>query len=367
MTGGGAVGVARKIPVAILGATGVVGQRFARRLARHPWFEVGALAASERSVGRRYAEACDWRLPGEAWAGLGEMRLVRTDPADCPQPVVFSALDRAVAEEVEPRFAAAGALVFSNASAFRMAEDVPLLVPEVNPDHLDLLAVQRRRRGWSGGIVTNPNCTTAVAVGALAPLERAFGIEAVFIASLQAASGAGHPGVPSLDLLGNVIPFIRDEEEKVETEAQKLLGAFAGERIEPARFAVSAACHRVPVLDGHTEAIALRLRGEPTPEAVARVLAEFRGEPQRLALPSAPQRPVIVHYAPDRPQPRLDAEAEGGMPVHVGRIRACPIFGIKLVALGHNVERGAAGASILNAELALARGCLGDPEGAAGG
>lgn len=358
MAGGETVRVERKIAVAVLGATGVVGQRFVRRLAAHPWFAIGALAASERSAGKRYAEACDWRLPGEAWAGLGETRLGRADPADCPQPVVFSALDRTVAAEVEPRFAAAGALVFSNAAAFRMEEDVPLLVPEANPDHLELLAIQRRARGWSGGIVTNPNCTTAVAVGALAPLERAFGIEAVFVASLQAASGAGHPGVSSLDLLGNVIPFIRDEEEKVEGETRKLLGRLREERIEPARFEVSAACHRVPVLDGHTEAIALRLGDHPTPEAVARVLIEFRGEPQRLGLPSAPARPVIVHFAPDRPQPRLDAEAEGGMPVHVGRIRACPVFGIKLVALGHNVERGAAGASVLNAELAVARGLL---------
>ena len=358
MTGGGAAKVERRIPVAILGATGVVGQRFARRLARHPWFEVGALAASERSVGKRYAEACDWRLPGEPWAGLGEMRLGRTDPADCPQPVVFSALDRAVAEEVEPRFAAAGALVFSNASAFRMEEDVPLLVPEVNPDHLDLLAVQRRRRSWPGGIVTNPNCTAAVAVGALAPLERAFGIEAVFLASMQAASGAGHPGVPSLDLLGNVIPFIRDEEEKVETEAQKLLGRLAGERIEPAPFAVSAACHRVPVLDGHTEAIALRLRGDPAPEAVARVLAEFRGEPQRLELPSAPERPVIVHFAPDRPQPRLDADRDGGMGITMGRLRPCSVLDWKFDALGHNVVRGAAGAALLNAEILEREGRL---------
>ncbi|HVS18132.1 MAG TPA: aspartate-semialdehyde dehydrogenase [Planctomycetota bacterium] len=348
-----------RIPVAVLGATGVVGQRFLARLARHPRFEVVALAASERSSGKAYGAACAWRLPGEGYAGLAERRLVDCDPTAVDAPVVFSALDTGPASELEPRFAAAGALVFSNASAFRMAQDVPLLIPEVNPEHLGLVDVQRRARGWSGAILCNPNCTTTVMVMALAPLHAAFGVETVLMASMQAASGAGWPGVASLDLLGNVVPFSRGAEEKVEAETGKLLGRFQNGRVVPAPARVSASCQRVPVIDGHSEVVSVRLRGDPSPESVAEVLRDWRPEPQQLGLPSAPRAPIVVHTAEDRPQPRLDAEFEGGMAVHVGRIRRCGVLGIKFLALGHNVERGAAGGSILNAELAHARGLVG--------
>jgi len=353
-----------RIPVTVLGATGVVGQRFVRRLAAHPWFVVRHLAASEKSAGRRYAEACDWRLGGEPYAGLGDLVLRGADPDAAPAPVVFSALDTAPARDLEPRHAAAGTWVFSNASAFRMDEDVPLLVPEVNAAHLALVERQRTARGWSGAIVCNPNCTATVLVMALAPLAAAFGIEAVIVTSMQAVSGAGYPGVASLDILGNVVPFIRGEEEKLEAETRKMLGRFAAGAVEPAAIAVSAACNRVPVLDGHTEAVSVRLRGNPSPSAVEDALARWTGEPQRLALPTAPARPLVVHQRPERPQPRLDlaeadpASAAAGMTVHVGRVRTCPVLGVKLTVLGHNAERGAAGASLLNAELAFAEGRL---------
>jgi len=348
-----------RIPVTVLGATGVVGQRFVARLARHPLFELAHLAASERSAGRRYRDACAWRVTGaEPYGGLGERVLAPCDPAEAAGRIVFSALDADVARELEPEFARAGALVFSNASAWRMEPDVALLVPEVNPDHLELVAVQRARRQWKGAIVCNPNCTTAVLALALAPLHQAFGVQAVSMASLQATSGAGYPGVASLDILSNAIPFIRGEEEKVEAEANKLLGSLAGEVVRPAGFPVSAACHRVAVLDGHLLAVSVRLAGEPGPEAVREALEGWRGEPQRLGLPSAPPRPILVHELEDRPQPRLDVEALGGMAVHVGRVRPCPVLGVRFSALGHNLERGAAGGSVLNAELAQARGLV---------
>jgi aspartate-semialdehyde dehydrogenase len=267
----------------------------------------------------------------------------------------FSALDSSVARDVEPRFAEAGALVFSNASAFRMAADVPLLIPEVNAAHLALLDVQHERRGWKGGIVCNPNCTATVLAVALAPLQHAFGIDAVIMTSMQATSGAGYPGVSSLDILGNVVPYIREEEEKVGEEVPKMLGRLLGSAIEPAKLTVSALCHRVPVLDGHTEAVSVCLKGDPEPEDVRRALLEWRPGSTE-GLPSAPRRAIEVHDSPDRPQPRRDAEAEGGMMVHVGRIRTCPVLGIKFTVLGHNAERGAAGASVLNAELLVRLG-----------
>jgi aspartate-semialdehyde dehydrogenase len=349
----------KKIPATVLGATGVVGQRFVAHLARHPWFELAHLAASERSSGKRYADSCTWRVPGApAYAGFGRREVEACDPAAVAAPIVFSALDAPVARELEPQFARAGSIVFSNASAFRMDEDVPLLVPEANSDHAALVDVQRERRGWRGAIVCNSNCTAAVLVTALAPLEQRFGIEDVLVASLQAVSGAGYPGVASLDALGNVIPFIRGEEEKLEAETRKMLGRRAGSRVELAACRVSAACHRVAVLDGHGEAVSLRLRGAPSTEVVREALATFRAEPQLRSLPTAPATPIVLHDAEDRPQPRLDVDQGGGMSVHVGRVRPCSILGLKMFVLGHNLERGAAGASVLNAELFHARGML---------
>ncbi|MBL8897620.1 MAG: aspartate-semialdehyde dehydrogenase [Planctomycetes bacterium] len=352
---------ATKIPVSVLGATGTVGQRFVRRLADHPWFELRHLAASEKSTGKRFSEACSWRLAlhgeDEHYAGRGAQVLVPCTPEAAAAPLVFSALDSAAARELEPRFAEAGCLVFSNASAYRMEADVPLLIPEVNAEHLALLEAQRRRTGWSGGIVCNPNCTATILSVALAPLERAFGIEQVLVTSMQALSGAGHPGVPSLDATGNVVPFIREEEDKMATEPQKMLGALRGGAIELAPFLVSALCHRVPVVDGHTEAVSVKLRGAPSPEAVRKALATWRPAATH-GLPSAPRATLRIHDAEDRPQARLDVESERGMTVHVGRIRACAVLGVKFVLLGHNAERGAAGASVLNAELAVREGHL---------
>lgn len=351
--------MSKNIQVTVLGATGVVGQRFVRRLAQHPCFELAHLAASERSAGRRYAEVCEWRLDGEPYAGLGDRVLVEARVESAFAPVVFSALDTEIARELEPAFARAGAMVFSNAAAFRMEADVPLLVPEVNPEHIALLDVQRSNRGWKGGILTNPNCTTTVLVMALAPLHAAFGVETVLMSSMQAASGAGYPGVASLDLMGNVIPFIKGEEAKVEAETAKLLGRFLEGGVAEAPIAVSALCHRVPVLEGHAEAVSVRLKGDPSPEQVREALAAWRPEPQRLGLPSAPAVPIRLHEAENRPQVRRDVEADGGMSVHIGRIRRCPVLGIKFSLLGHNTERGAAGGSVLNAELARSRGWIG--------
>jgi len=341
-----------RIPVTVLGATGVVGQRFVRRLAGHPMFEVTQIAASDRSAGKAYRDACDWRLDGEPYAGLGDQVLLPCEPGQAMNPIAFSALDNAAASDIEPAFARAGAAVFSNAASFRMAADVPLLVPEVNPGHLELLPGQRLARGWSGAILTNPNCTTTVLVMALAPLHAAFGVEAVIMTSMQAVSGAGYPGVPSMDILGNVVPYIGGEEDKVEREVAKLLGPSGG----PADMVVSALCYRVPVLEGHTESVSVRLKGDPSPEQVREALAAWTPVPQQLRLPSAPPVPIRLHAAENRPQVRRDVEDDGGMSVHVGRIRRCPLLGIKFTLLGHNTERGSAGGSVLNAELAVAQG-----------
>ncbi len=347
-----------RIPVTILGATGVVGQRFVERIARHPSFEIAHLTASDRSAGKSYAQSAAWRLTSTPYGGFEQIILKASDPQAAFSPVVFSALDTAPAKEIEPSFAQAGALVFSNASAFRMAEDVPLLIPEVNPSHLELLAAQRTRRGWKGGIVCNANCTATVLAMALAPLHEKFGVEAVMMTSMQAVSGAGYPGVPSLDIIGNVIPYISSEEEKIQDEIPKMLGTFDQTSIKRAGMAVSALCHRVPVLDGHTEAVSVKLGGNPSPELVARAFTEWSPEPQRLKLPSAPAIPIRVYQQENRPQPRLDVEHDDGMSIHVGRIRVCPILGIKFTVLGHNTHRGAAGGSVLNAELAHARGLI---------
>jgi aspartate-semialdehyde dehydrogenase len=349
-----------RLPVTVLGATGVVGQRFVRRLAHHPWFEIRHLAASDRSAGRVYAEACEWRLGGEPYAGFADQVVQPCTPQAASAGIVFSALDAQPARDLEPLFAAAGAWVFSNASAHRMDPDVPLVVPEVNAAHLALIPRQRRERRFTGAIVCNPNCTGTLLVTALAPLHAAFGVEAVLMTSMQAVSGAGYPGVSALDILGNVIPYIRGEEEKVEEETRKMLGVLEGEAVVPAVAAVSALCHRVPVIDGHTEAVSVRLSGSPPMALIREVLASFRALPQELSLPSAPASPIVLHDRPERPQPRLDladsTKATSGMAVHIGRLRECPVLGIKFSLLGHNAERGAAGASVLNAELAVATG-----------
>lgn len=348
----------RPIPVAVLGATGAVGQTFIRLLARHPWFILSELAASERSAGKPYAEAVRW-IAGQMPSDVGSLPVVACDPKDVEAPIVFSALDSSVAGEVEQAFARAGRLVLTNARNHRMDPDVPLVIPEVNPDHLALLRVQRKARGWTGGIVANGNCAAIVATMALAPLERAFGIDQAFVATLQAVSGAGYPGVPTLDILGNVIPFIGGgEEEKIETEPQKMLGKLIEGAVDPAPIRISAQVHRVPVEHGHTTSMAITLRKRATPDEVRDAIVKWRSGIAGRPLPSAPREPLVLLDEPDRPQPRRDVDRGKGMTVTVGRVRADTIGDVRLVACGHNTVRGAAGASILNAELLVADGWL---------
>jgi aspartate-semialdehyde dehydrogenase len=352
----------KRIPVAILGATGVVGQRFLRRIANHPWFYPVYLTGSERSAGKRYSDACQWHLFGEPYAGFGDTMVAPSDPEHAYAPIVFSALDAKAAQEIEPRFAAAGAYVFSNASAFRMEDDVPLLIPEINPEHLGLLEEQRTRRNWKGAIIANPNCTTVMLASALAPLDAAFGIEAVMMTSMQAISGAGYPGVPALDIVGNVIPYISNEEPKVESESNKILGTLfsssTGRTIVDAPFAVSATCTRVPVIDGHTLSVSVKIRNAATLENAQRAFSAFIPKTEGYVLPSAPKQFLQLSTQADRPQPRLDVDVDNGMRIFIGRLRECPILDLKFVVMGNNIERGAAGASVLNAELALAMGAL---------
>ncbi len=346
-----------KIPVGILGATGAVGQRFIQLLADHPWFEVAEVAASDRSAGKRYAEACTWRLPGAPGARVAGLTVLSID-GPFRSKLLFSGLDSSVAGEAETALAGRGHAVVSNSRNHRMDPDVPLLIPEINPGHLDAIAVQRRRTG-GGYVVTNPNCSVMGLAIALAPLHQAFGLESVAVVTLQALSGAGYPGVASLDVGDNIIPYIGGgEEEKIESEPLKILGRFEGGAFVPAPFAISASVHRVAVVDGHTMAIFVRPSSKASASDAARVLQEFRGEPQERELPTAPRQPIHVLTAPDRPQPRLDRDREGGMAVSVGRVREDRLFGLKLEALVHNTIRGAAGAAILNAELLQARGLL---------
>jgi aspartate-semialdehyde dehydrogenase len=345
-----------RIEVGILGATGTVGQQFLRLLTDHPWFKPAWLAASERSEGRVYRDAAKWRLPGIPPPETERLRVEPCAPGRGPR-LVFSALDAAAADTLEPAFAAAGHVVVSNTRSFRMHQDVPLLIPEVNPDHLELVARQRRERGWTGAIVTNPNCSTIVIAMALAPL-RPFGLRSVVVTTLQAVSGAGYPGVASLDIIGNVIPAIGGEEEKIESEPQKILGSIANGAVQPHAVVISAHTTRVPVVDGHTAMISMALDAQPSADDVVHALESFRGRPQELALPSAPPAPIVYHPSADRPQPRFDADRDGGMTVTVGRLRPCRMLGLKMVALGHNTVRGAAGAAVLNAELMLKDGWL---------
>jgi aspartate-semialdehyde dehydrogenase len=351
----------RKRRVAILGATGAVGQAFIRLLADHPWFEITDLAASERSAGKTYAEAARWVGSDTIPAHVARMPVVACDPSQVQADLAFSALDSSVAGEVEAAFARAGKLVLSNARNYRMEPDVPLVIPEVNPDHLDMLAVQRRNRGWTGGIVTNGNCAAIVATVPLAPLHRAFGIRRIFAATMQAVSGAGYPGVPSLDILGNVIPLIRDEEPKIEVEINKMLGVVAKGALQPAPFQVSAHANRVPVEHGHTVCLSVEFDRPVSAQDAERVMREWSGAAEARHLPSAPERALLVADEADRPQPRRDVMTGHGMTVVVGRVRPDPVFHVKFVAMGHNIIRGAAGASVLNAELLAERGLLDRP------
>ena len=348
----------RGIEVGILGATGMVGQQFIRFLQGHPWFDVTWLGASSRSAGKRYAEAARWTLAGSVPEAIAGQRVHEAKPGSGnPPKLLFSAMDASVAGEIEQAFAAAGHFIVSNSRNHRMDSDVPLLIPEVNSDHLGILPVQREKRGWSGAIVTNPNCSTITMALGLAPLKP-FGIKKILAATMQAISGAGYPGLPSMDILGNVIPYIGGEEEKMETETQKILGSFADGRIEPLPAAVSAHCNRVGVIDGHTVAVSVELEKKPGVEQLKEAFAAFRGLPQERNLPSAPRQPVHVMTADDRPQPRKDALLENGMAVSVGRVRECPILDYKFVVLGHNTIRGAAGAAVLNAEMLADQGLL---------
>jgi aspartate-semialdehyde dehydrogenase len=344
-----------RTPVAILGATGAVGQTFVRLLRNHPWFRIAEVAASSRSAGRSYAEATHW-LEGEMPEDVAVLRVTECAPDVVSSPIVFSALDSGVAGEVETSFARAGRMVCSNAKNHRMVVDVPLLIPEINAQHLSVIAAQRKRCGWTGAIITNANCASTVAALALAPIHEAFGVTKIFIATMQAVSGAGYPGVASLDILGNVIPYIGDEEPKIEAEIGKLLGAASETQISPATFRVTAHANRVPVEHGHTVCMSIGLDSRATPEKVSDAIARWTGRSEAIALPSRPEHSVVVTDAPDRPQPRRDVGVGGGMTVTVGRIRRDELLDIRLVAMGSNTVRGAAGGAVMNAELLLTQG-----------
>jgi aspartate-semialdehyde dehydrogenase len=353
-----------RIPVGVLGATGMVGQEFVSFLRGHPWFDLTWLGASDRSAGKPYSQATQWRLGGETPSYVSDIVVSESKPgpkSDSPPKSVpklmFSAMDASVATEIERAFASAGHIVVSNSRNHRMEADVPLLIPEINPEHLSAIDEQQRRRGWKGQIVTNPNCSTIVLAMALAPLKP-FGIQRVVVTTMQALSGAGYPGVASMDINANVIPFIGGEEEKMQRETQKILGDFDGTSIVPLAAKVSAHCNRVPVVDGHTIAVSVELEKKPSEKEILGAWRGWRGLPQRKGLPSAPPCPVIYMSQDDRPQPRRDVERENGMAVFVGRLRSCPVLDYKFVALGHNTVRGAAGAAVLNAELMKSEGWL---------
>ena len=349
--------MSRKYRVGILGATGMVGQRFIELLVDHPQFEITAVAASDRSQGKTYGEACTWRLNGEMPTAVRSLPVQPpAPPLDCD--LVFSSLPGEIARETEGSFANAGYPVISNSSAFRMDEDVPLLIPEVNHEHIGLLERQRSKYPKGGFIVTNPNCSTIMIALALAPLHAAFGVESCVATTLQALSGAGYPGVASLDIVDNVLPFIGGEEEKIESETVKILGRLNGSQIDPAPMAVSAQCHRVNVADGHMAAVRVKFARKPSLDDLRDALTSFRSLPQELGLRSAPATPIVIRDEENRPQPKLDRDAGKGMTITAGRIKPDSVLDYRFVALSHNTIRGAAGAAILNAELLVALGQL---------
>jgi aspartate-semialdehyde dehydrogenase len=344
-----------RIEVGILGATGMVGQHFIRFLQGHPWFDIKWLGASDRSAGKKYKDAMNWNLTGGVPETVANITVEDCKPGNAPK-LLFSAMDANVATEIERAFAAAGHAVVSNSRNHRMEQDVPLLVPEINPDHLKLVPAQRAR-GWKGQIVTNPNCSTIGLTMGLGPLAQ-FGITKILVTTMQAISGAGYPGVASMDIVGNVVPYIGMEEEKMEMETQKIMGSFAGDRIEPLAAKVSAHCNRVAVVDGHTETVSVAFASNPKEAEIRAAIAGFHGVPQQRELPSAPPCPVIYMTEQNRPQPRKDAERHRGMAAFVGRLRPCPVLDWKFVVLSHNTIRGAAGAAVLNAELMQSEGML---------
>jgi aspartate-semialdehyde dehydrogenase len=345
-----------KYPIGILGATGMVGQRFIQLLERHPWFEVAWLAASDRSSGKKYVEAAKWRLDTALPERIANMTIAPAEPAGAPK-IIFAALDAAIARDLEPRFADAGCAVVSNSSAYRMAPSVPLVIPEINAEHLGLIEEQASRRAAGGYMVTNPNCSTIGLVMALKPLEQRFGITQIIVTTMQAVSGAGYPGVPSMDILGNVVPYIGSEEEKMEAETLKLLGKLEGHAVTPLAARISASCNRVAVEDGHTESVSVKLGKPATREEILAAWAEFRPLAGQ-GLPTAPDQPIEWAPQDDRPQPRLDRNRGNGMAVTVGRLRPCGVLDWKFTVLSHNTIRGAAGAAILNAELLASLGKL---------
>ena len=344
-----------RIEVGILGATGMVGQHFINFLQGHPWFDLTWLGARDRSAGKKYKDAMTWHLPGSVPANVADQTVQDCKPGNAPK-LVFSAMDASVATEIERAFAEAGHVVVSNSKNHRMEQDVPLLVPEINPDHLRLVP-QQKARGWKGIIVTNPNCSTVALTMGLAPMKQ-FGITRLIATTMQAISGAGYPGVPSMDIMGNVIPFIGGEEEKMQQETQKILGEFKGDRIEPLAAKVSAHCNRVAVVDGHTVTVSVEFSAKPTEADLRAAIDAFTAVPQQRKLPSAPPRPVIYLDQPNRPQPRKDAERDRGMTASIGRLRPCPALDYKFVVMAHNTVRGAAGAAVLNAELMQSEGVL---------
>ena len=346
----------QRIEVGVLGATGMVGQHFVKFLQGHPWFRLAWAGASDRSAGKKYGAAMKWHLAGETPEETAALTVEECKPGNAPR-LLFSAMDASVATEIERAFAEAGHIVVSNSKNHRMEPDVPLLVPEINPDHLKIVPLQQQRRGWKGQIVTNPNCSTVVLTMGLAPLKP-FGITRVIATTMQAISGAGYPGVPSMDIMGNVIPFIGGEEEKMEQETQKILGEFLGDRLEPLAARVSAHCNRVAVVDGHTVTISVELSSKPSEADLRAAFESYASVPQQRKLPSAPPHPVVYMPQQDRPQPRRDVERDRGMTAFVGRLRPCPALDWKFVALGHNTVRGAAGAAVLNAELMYSEGML---------
>jgi aspartate-semialdehyde dehydrogenase len=342
--------------VGILGATGMVGQRYIQLLERHPWFQITWLAASDRSSGKAYGEAAKWRLDTPLPERIAQMTVSPAETEGAPK-IIFSSIDAPIARELEPRFAAAGCAVISNSSAFRMAPNVPLVLPEVNADHLHLIEEQSWRKESGGYIVTNSNCTVMGPVLALKPIEDRFGIEQIIATSMQAVSGAGYPGVASMDILDNVVPYIPNEEEKMEEEMLKLLGSLDGHVVKPLAARMSASCNRVPVVDGHTVSVSIKLRKPATREQILAAWAEFRPLAGQK-LPTAPEQPIEWAPQPDRPQPRLDRNRGNGMAVTVGRLRPCGVLDWKFTVLSHNTIRGAAGATILNAELLASLGKL---------